>query len=163
METYLICLFGWFAETYFTTNLEKPKLFFWNIGMQRQIWSQHCRCIKHFSRGINVVLLHTLCCFSLQKRIFLSEDLCRKKTVWCWSWEIVCSFSPSPLQLIQCMNPKPAKRRTLKPLLHLMKMNGNLETSKRIIFLSAKSQKKYLLPTHFSFCTRWHFEVVLCL
>lgn len=78
MEAYLISLSGWFAETYSITNLEKPRLFFWKTGMQRQIWSQQCRCIKHFSRGINVVLLHRLCCFSLQNAILLSEDLCRK-------------------------------------------------------------------------------------
>lgn len=162
MEVYLICLSGWFAETY-TTNLEKPKLSFWNIGKQRQIWSQHCRCIKHFSRGINVVLLHRLCRFSLKKAILLSE-ISAGKTEWCWSWGIVCSFSPSPLQLIQCMNWKPARRRTLKPLLHLMKMNGSLETLERVIFLSAKSQKKYLQSVPFLvFCTRWHFEIVLCL
>lgn len=66
---------------YSSTNLEKPRLFFWKIGMQRQIWSQRCRCIKHFSRGINVVLLHRLCCFSLQNPILLSEDICRKDKV----------------------------------------------------------------------------------
>lgn len=69
-----MCLSGWFAETYSTTNLESWGFSFEKIGMQRQI----CRCINHFGRGINVVLLHRLCCFSLQNTILLSEDLCRK-------------------------------------------------------------------------------------
>lgn len=55
----------------------KQRLFFWKIGMQRQIWPQHCRCIKHFGRGINVVLLHRRCCFSLETKL-LSKYLCRK-------------------------------------------------------------------------------------
>lgn len=52
----------------------KLRLFIWKIVRQRQIRPQHCRCIKHFGRGINVILLHRLCCFSPQNTILLSED-----------------------------------------------------------------------------------------
>lgn len=133
----------------------KQRLFFWKIGMQRQIWPQHCRCIKHFGRGINVVLLHRRCCFSLETKLS-SPSISVGKIEQCWRQCWICSSSHSSLGLIHCICPKTVKRRALKPLLHLMKMKGYLETSGDILLL-VKGWKKHLSSM---LCIRQHFGLV---
>lgn len=93
-----------------------------------------------------MVLLHRLCFFSLQNPVLLSED--RKDRVVLILGNSLQLFT-IPFITDSMHELKAGKKK--KSLLHLMKMKDNLETSERAIFLTVKSQRKYLLPMPFFF------------